>query len=171
MGWQMGHFGTRSGALAALCLSVGLLAAGPAGAQESLLVVHNPALGPDRGKVHFSRDDLEALDWREITTGNQFITGDAVFRGPRVADALALIGHAGAKYARLVSAAGRHSDILISELQKYEAILALEMNGRALTLRDFGPIWVMYPMNDHSELEDSRFNNRLVWQLQEIELF
>lgn len=142
-----------------------------AGADAPLLVVRNPVLGAERGEIRFTRGDLEAMDWHEVQTTNQFIDGKVNFRGPRLTDAISLIGHAGAAKVRLLSAGGNFTEVEISELARYGAILALEMDGRALTLRDFGPIWVMYPIDDHPELRDSRFNNRLVWQLQVIELF
>lgn len=140
-------------------------------ADETLLVLRNPALGGARGELRFTRADLEARTWHTIETSNEFISGVGVFRGPLLADVVSLIGRAGAKKARLVAANQFYSEVEIAEFSAFDAILAMEMNGRALSLRDFGPIWVMYPIDDHSELQDSRFNNRLVWQLQVIELF
>ncbi|MFK7943129.1 MAG: hypothetical protein AB8B85_09485 [Paracoccaceae bacterium] len=148
-----------------------VLLSGVAVAEDHLLVVRNPAVGGDRGEIRFNRADLEAMEWRTIETGNQFISGKSVFRGPLVMDAVSLIGHAGATKVRLIAANEYFSEIEIAEIQRYGAILAMEMNGDALSLRDFGPIWVMYPIDDHSELRDSVFNNRLIWQLEAIELF
>ena len=44
------------------------------------------------------------------------------------------------------------------------------MNGKRLSLRDKGPIWVIYPMTDNKELQDPAYNQRLVWQLVKIEV-
>lgn len=140
-------------------------------AEQPILILRNPRLGGDRGEIRFTRRDLEAMNWHEVQTGNQFITGQGRFRGPRFVEVLSLIGHAGATRVRLLSAGGDISEIGFAELARYDPILAMEMDGRALTLRDFGPVWVMYPIDDHPELRDSRYNNRLVWQLQVVELF
>lgn len=37
-----------------------------------------------------------------------------------------------------------------------------------MAVREKGPIWVIYPMNDHPELRSDTYNDRLVWQLKEI---
>ena len=47
----------------------------------------------------------------------------------------------------------------------------MERDGEKLSRRDQGPIWLMYPLDDYSELRDSIYNTRLVWQLTKIELF
>ncbi len=49
-------------------------------------------------------------------------------------------------------------------------ILALRTNGARLTIRDKGPIWLMYPLDDHAELRDPVYNSRLIWQLTTMEL-
>jgi hypothetical protein len=49
-------------------------------------------------------------------------------------------------------------------------ILALSMDGRELSLRDKGPIWIVYPRDDHKELHDPVFNSRWIWQLDRLEL-
>ena len=50
----------------------------------------------------------------------------------------------------------------------YDVILAVLRDGEPMSVRDKGPIWVIYPMDDHAELRDDSFNGRLVWQLKNI---
>ena len=140
-------------------------------AADAVLTLRNPALEGAHGEVSFSRADLEAMDWATIETGNEFITGTGTFRGPLVDQVLAMIGRADASQVRLIAANDFFSDVPIAEMAEYGAILAMELDGKPLSPRDFGPIWVMYPMDSHEELQDARYNSRLVWQLQVIELF
>jgi len=56
-----------------------------------------------------------------------------------------------------------------SDLEKYEVVLATEMNGERLSVRNRGPIWLMYPLDGHRELRGSVYNDRLIWQLVRIE--
>jgi hypothetical protein len=42
------------------------------------------------------------------------------------------------------------------------------MNGKQMEVSDKGPIWIVYPRKDHPELQDSKFNDRWVWQLKEM---
>jgi hypothetical protein len=46
----------------------------------------------------------------------------------------------------------------------------MQANGKRLSLRDKGPIWLIYPLDDHAELQDPYYTIRLVWQLTKMEL-
>ena len=49
-------------------------------------------------------------------------------------------------------------------------ILAMQADGTRLSIRDKGPIWLMYPVDDFPELQDPKYNLRLIWQLTVMEL-
>ena len=53
----------------------------------------------------------------------------------------------------------------MSDFADYPVLFALKMDGRDLTVRDRGPIWIVYPRDDFSELRNERVNARWVWQL------
>jgi len=55
-----------------------------------------------------------------------------------------------------------------SDAYQYNVILALFSDGEAMSIRDKGPIWVIYPMDDHEELLDDSYNSRIIWQLTRI---
>ncbi|HSG35732.1 MAG TPA: oxidoreductase, partial [Sphingomonadaceae bacterium] len=61
-------------------------------------------------------------------------------------------------------------EIPLEDFVRYDVIFATSMNGDRLSLRDKGPIWIIYPMSDHRELRDPAYNQRLIWQLVRIEL-
>lgn len=61
-------------------------------------------------------------------------------------------------------------DIPASDFRRYNAILAMEADGTRLSRRDKGPLWLMYPLTDHPELQgDPVYITRLIWQLVRIE--
>ena len=138
--------------------------------EEIVLTLRNPNVTGIHGVMRFSRRDLAAMEQVEIRTGHDFIDGVATYRGPRAADLIAMIGQTGASHVRLTAANDFWLDVELSELARYDAILALEENDRPLTLRDRGPVMLMYPIDGHKELQDPGFNNRLIWQLRQIEL-
>ena len=57
-----------------------------------------------------------------------------------------------------------------SGVTDYDVILAMWANGVRLSRRDKGPIWLMYPLDDHPELSEAKYSSRLVWQLVRMEL-
>lgn len=56
-------------------------------------------------------------------------------------------------------------EIPFSDFERFDVIGALTMDGEALSPRDKGPIWIVYPRDDHRELQDIRYDTRWVWQL------
>ena len=136
-----------------------------AAAEDVLLTVTNPRISGTAGEITFTRRQLGEVEWRTIETETEFTDGKKVFVGPRIEAVLDLIGHAGAETVRLVAANDYAVDVEIAEIIQYDAIIAMEMNGKQLSIRDKGPLWVMYPLDDHDELQDPAYNSRLIWQL------
>ncbi len=141
----------------------------PAAAAEDLLVVSN-ASDPGQAEVGFSEAELLALPQVTIRTRTEFTDGVVEFVGPLARDVIAFVEPGAAANVHLVAANDYAIDIPIGDFTKYDVILALSTNGKRLTIRDKGPIWLMYPLDDHTELQDPMFNNRLIWQLTVIEL-
>jgi hypothetical protein len=154
------------------CASLGAsaLTLGPALAAKPVLTLSNPRLFGPTTSLTFDRSALEDMPHRVLSTRNDFVEGVATFRGPLAYDVIDLIGRAGSHRVRMSALNGYYVEIDIDEIRKYQPILALEMNGSRLTRRDKGPIWLMYPMDDHDELQDPSYNSRLIWQMFMIEL-
>jgi len=113
--------------------------------------------------------ELQGLDQVEVKTSNEFVDGEKVFRGPLVRKVLNLYGGTGATMVTFTAANDYQVDVDVAEFYKYNAILALTQDGVALSKREKGPIWVIYPMSDFVELRDPVFNSRLIWQLVKLE--
>ncbi|MDQ7079252.1 MAG: hypothetical protein Q9M41_01135 [Paracoccaceae bacterium] len=116
----------------------------------------------------FTLAELKAMPQFEIRTANEFIDGVRRFRGPRISYLLRICNADGAASVRMIALNDYEVEVQVSEFDKYQPILALTMDGKELSVRDKGPIWVIYPMSDFSELRDPVFNSRLVWQLDKI---
>jgi hypothetical protein len=139
------------------------------GFAADLLFVTN-ATDPAQAGVRLSEADLLALPQVTIRTRTEFTDGVVEFVGPLARDAVATIKTGSATSAHLLAANDYAIDVPLSDFTKYDVILAMRANGERLSRRDKGPIWVMYPLDDHAELQDPVYNIRLIWQLTEIEL-
>jgi len=138
-------------------------------AAEDLLTIRN-ATDPAQAEVRFSEADLLSLPQVTIRTRTEFTDGVVEFVGPLARDAIAFLNAGAAKTVHLVAANDYAIDIPFSDLTDYDVILALQFNGERMTIRNKGPIWLMYPRDDHAELQDPMYNNRMIWQLTYIEL-
>ena len=134
-----------------------------------MLVVRNVA-DPDRPQVRLSEAELLAMPQVTVRTRTEFTDGVVEFVGPLARDVVELVGVNDATTAHLVAANDYSVDVPIQDFYQYDVILALYADGERLSLRDKGPIWLMYPIDDHAELQDPDYNRRLIWQLTTMEL-
>lgn len=144
-----------------------LSAAPPARAQgDVLLTVLDTATGRE---ITFDRDQLDALPRHTLDTHTSVTDGVNHFEGPLMRDVLAAAQVTGTEI--LATALNDYEvSIPLSDFDQFDVIAATEMDGKALTPRDKGPIWIVYPRDDHAELQDIRFDYRWVWQLSRIEI-
>lgn len=114
--------------------------------------------------VSLTRADLEALPQHRLVTATTVTDGTPAFEGFLMRDLLAQLGAEGAEViARALN--DYRVAIPLSDFHNYDVIGALSMNGETLSPRDKGPIWIVYPRDDHRALQDIRYDTRWVWQL------
>ena len=54
------------------------------------------------------------------------------------------------------------------EFDDVPAILAMRMNGKDLSVRDKGPIWLVYPRDDYPNVRGQSNNFKWIWQLKTL---
>lgn len=50
------------------------------------------------------------------------------------------------------------------------ALIAYENNGSVMTLRDKGPLWIVYPYDEAPQFQTEVVYSRSIWQLDRIEI-
>ncbi|GEN25084.1 oxidoreductase [Halomonas cupida] len=120
-------------------------------------------------EAHFDRDMLESLPQREISTDLPWYDGPSHFSGPLTRELLELVGARGDEL--YVEALNDYAaQIPLIDVIDYDVILATSRNGRTLRIRDNGPLFVVYPFDDHPELCTDIYLTRSVWQVASIEV-
>lgn len=110
-------------------------------------------------------DDLLAMPQVKVITKNDYVDEKVEFSGPLLRDLL-LSYNIGPEDVLTLRAINDFSvKIPASDAFQYNVILALFSDGETMSVRDKGPIWLIYPMDDHEELRDDRYNSRIIWQL------
>ena len=151
----------RHGALRAALLATLLATAGPAAAEGVLLTLTGAVRD---GRVELTRADLEAMDWHQFATSTSVTSHRPEFRGVLMRDILAEAGAEGTSV-RATALNDYVVEIPIEDFHRFDVLLALSMDGVPLTPRDKGPVWIVYPRDDHGVLADIRYDMRWVWQL------
>jgi len=112
----------------------------------------------------FDRDMLRALGMHSLITTNPFETGLQRFEGVLLSDVLK---HTGATGKTIIAHAldGYTVEIPAADATRYPVLLAMVWNGQEMTVRNKGPLWVVYPVDQFDELKKEIFSIRSIWQL------
>ena len=118
-------------------------------------------------EAHFDRAVLSALPQHEFTTGTPWTEGNSHYRGPLMRTLLEQVGAEG-KIINVVALNGYEAEIPVADFYDYDVILALERDEKAIPIREYGPLWVLYPFDQDKALLSERVRFRAVWQVMHI---
>lgn len=119
------------------------------------------------GAARLDRARLHALGTAELRTATPWTEGVGTFVGVPGKRLLEALGATGTML-RAVALNDYEVDIPVSDLIDYPVLLALDLAGKPLSVRERGPVWVVYPWTAYPMLDDRVHRQRSVWQLSEI---
>lgn len=127
-------------------------------------------VSPEATAIPVGADDYAAIGRTEISTtifalGN----GEHKVKGVLMRDLLKYFGGKG-EVVKLTALDGYAMDIPVTDFETYDAVIATEIDGQPLTIREHGPAWLLYPASGHPELIDTVYESRAVWQIKTIEI-
>ncbi len=151
--------------LAALCGgSVQAADIRPKPAQFTLRI--DGAISAPDGQAQLDLTAIKALPQHTVTTRTPWHDGVMRFGGPRLSDLLEPLRPQGKTLH--ISALNDYSiDIPLSDL-RYQPVLAWQLNGQAISVRDKGPLFLIYPFDAHPELQNPIYYGRSIWQVKAI---
>jgi hypothetical protein len=119
--------------------------------------------------AQFDAAMLEKLASRSGRMETPWTTGKVSFSGPLLR---AILEEAGADGSRLtVRALNDYSaEVPIQDAKELDTILATHMDGKPMSIRDKGPLFLIYPFDENPELYSEKYFSRSVWQIKEIEV-
>jgi len=123
----------------------------------------------DAGVARFDLAMLQALGAEVVTTATPWTEGHTKFDGIAGAKLLEAVG---AKGTKVVAAAinDYKAEIPIEDLRDKGAFLAFAADGKRLTVRDKGPLWLLYPFDAKPDLKTEVYFGRSVWQIKSLEI-
>ena len=142
----------------------------PAAAQTAapaILTVTGHAAGGAPASMQFDRAAIERLPQVEIVTSTPWSDKPARFEGPRLRDVLAAAGVKG----QTLSAAALDDykiQLPVADAEKYDVLVAVKRDGGYMPVRDKGPLWIIYPIDQHPELHTPETRAKMIWQLKSI---
>jgi hypothetical protein len=117
----------------------------------------------EQGQARFDQTMLEELGRATLETRSVWADGKQVYEGVPLQAVLDRVGARGTVI-RATAANSYEVGIPSADLQ-YGPLIAMRLDGRALTLRDKGPLWIVYPRDAYKVLQDQRYDSRWIWNL------
>ncbi len=121
------------------------------------------------GTARFDRAMLERIGVTRVATSTSWTDGISAFEGVLARDLLRAVGATG----DVVSAQALNDyaiEIPTSDFESYDVLFAFRMDGVDLTRRDKGPLWIVYPRDEHSELRNQKADAKWIWQLVKLDI-
>ena len=117
--------------------------------------------------AQFDREMLMALGNQELMTDTPWTEGINTFNGPSLKSLLEAVGANGSNLA--VTALNDYTaNVPSKDAYDHEVMLAMDMNGKRMSVRDKGPVFVLYPFAKDPSLNNEVIHNRSVWQVKSI---
>lgn len=164
--------------LAFLCGLLGLSATGDIGmARAETQSGQEPVLltvaqeGGTSPLLSLSLQDLQGFDIESFTTATIWTTGPQEFTGVPLVDILArLQQEQGLKTTSIKARAVNDYmvEVPVSDAVEGGAMIAFQRNGKLMSLRNKGPLWVVYPYDSNAAYRSEATYSRSVWQLDRL---
>jgi hypothetical protein len=134
-----------------------------------LTVAGSIAVTNKDGTAQFDRRMLESLGAVSFETTTPWYSGPVTFEGVPLAKVLAAVGAKG-ETLTAVALNNYSAELPMEDAVKYNVILAYKRNGEYMSVREKGPLFIVYPYDSVPELKNQKFYSRSVWQLSRIEV-
>lgn len=138
-----------------------------------LLTVSGRVRQPNRGNVAvFDMAMLEQLPQTSFVTRTPWYAQARKFTGPLLRDVLAAAGIPGTPGGQLRAVAlnDYRVDIPADDAQRFDLLLARLLDDKPMTVRDKGPLFIIYPFDQQTLLRNALYYSRCAWQLKAIEV-
>lgn len=133
-----------------------------------LTVSGNVGVSNANGAAALDREMLEAMTPTTITTSTIWTEGVHSFQGVSLKDLVEGLDIKGTKL-RATAVNDYAIEIPLSDAVKGGPIIAYLIDGNEMSLREKGPLWVIYPFDDNADYRKEVIYSRSIWQLDRIE--
>jgi hypothetical protein len=157
-------------------ISISILAAFPAFAEDTgvpkgeviLTISGNVAKSNFEGGVQLDFEMLEAMTPATFETSTIWTEGLQVFEGVSLAALVQELGITGTML-RATAINDYAIEVPLTDAVEGGPIIAYRINEKILSVRDKGPLWIVYPYDSDADYRSEVVYARSIWQLDRIE--
>ena len=119
--------------------------------------------------AEFDLEMLNALEQKATTSATPWTEGTVTFDGPLGRALLDAVGATG-ETMTVVALNDYSADVPVADFRDHDVILATRMDGKEMSVRDKGPLFIIYPFDKEPDLYNEVYFNRSVWQIAKIDI-
>lgn len=124
---------------------------------------------PGQPERTLSLAELEALGLKRLRTTTFWPGDDGVYEGVLLRDALQAAGMGDVAAIRVIALDGFSQVLPRADWMRWPVLLATRRDGQAMTVRNKGPLRIIYPRDMSPALQDPSYRLRWVWLIRSIE--
>lgn len=110
---------------------------------------------------------IDALPQKSFVTATPWFKEPAKFTGPLLRDVLQALKAQGSNV-KATALNDYKINIPMQDIMKYDVILARQIDGKTINVREKGPLFVIYPFDSAVELRNLTYYARSIWQLKAL---
>ena len=156
----------RFGRIAALCLLVAIAVSNPLVADEAAVLTVVEANQPT--PIKLSLDAIKAMGRTEISTATPWTDGVQHFTGITGAEFVKSLKVTGGAVTAIAANDYQVTipwDVLASD----STLIAYERNGEPMSVRDKGPLWIVFPFDSDAKYLTATYKSYSIWSLTSVE--
>jgi hypothetical protein len=153
-------------------LAADFAAAAPLGqpTEKPVLTISGKIADTNRdGSAVFDRAMLEGLGMTSFVTATPWYKEPVKFEGVTLDRLMSAVGASGDRLV-IIALNDYSAELPLADARKYKVILALKRDGEYLSVRDKGPLFIVYDFDSDPDLRNQKFYARSVWQIARIEV-
>ncbi|MEX0337249.1 molybdopterin-dependent oxidoreductase [Vibrio tubiashii] len=119
--------------------------------------------------VHLSHTDVTTkLSASSFTTKLPWYANTNKYTGFKVSELLQYLSIDDAFSVSFIALNDYAASSQIEDILKYEPIVAYKMNDKNMKVRNKGPYWLVFNLDENPEIDNAVFHSQMVWQIDEI---
>lgn len=127
-----------------------------------------PGLGNQAAvPVDLDRAALQSLPHHTIAMSTPWTEGVSRFEGVLLRDLFRHLGIEGRK-STFVALNDYTIQAPAADIENYDVLLAYKRDGDYVPVCDKGPLWVSYPLDQHTELNSEETHSKMIWQVRRV---
>lgn len=120
-----------------------------------------------RAPIHLSMEKLQTLPAIEVSTETIWTDESHKYKGILISTLISKSGATG-KTLSMTALNDYTIEVPVDTLIRNNAFIAYQQDGKAMRVRDKGPLWLLYPFSDSPHINTPFYQSHSIWQLRSI---